>query len=209
MSKLVLIIGIILMVISFPILFLGIAGTENPTVERILQSSVCRPPEKIVQVIGPYEYDSFDNSYGQSITFYCEIEPGQRRDVTLPAVGIIGGAFVVPFVLGLMMVIAATSSMTRRAARNYSAGFTPVGPFGNTQPSTVIDLRGNSGEIPPHAQKILENVFGNAFNWATTATNPDSLSEKLTQLQDARDKGLISEEEYQRVRQAILDTMDD
>ena len=40
-------------------------------------------------------------------------------------------------------------------------------------------------------------------------TGPDDLSDRLQQLKDAYNKNLITKEEYDRVRQAILDSMDD
>ena len=37
----------------------------------------------------------------------------------------------------------------------------------------------------------------------------DTLADKLEQLQEARDRGLITPEEFTTIRQAILDAMDD
>ena len=81
--------------------------------------------------------------------------------------------------------------------------------LGNVQ-STTYDLRErsvvNQGQLSPEAKAVMDQVFsqvGAAFG------NKDSLVDKLRQLDDAKQQGLISQSEYERTRQAILDSMDD
>jgi hypothetical protein len=219
MSKLVLIVGILLIVVSVPILLVGIMDTENSPIGTLLKSTACNPPEKLVSESTYYSMPNGES--GQNFTYFCEIEPGQRRDVSDKAFIVIAGSFVIPFGLGMLFTMVGATGVARNKSRKLQES---MGDYFNTYPQaqgtglggqtfsgseTVIDLRGNKGDIPPQAQQILNSVLSN-FPTATVQTQGDtSLSERLKQLEEAYENDLITAEEYNTVRQAILDSLDD
>jgi hypothetical protein len=72
----------------------------------------------------------------------------------------------------------------------------------------TIDLRGGStANIPPEAMERLQEVFGKlgmAFS-SMSDINQDDLTDRMEELKEALDKGLITQEEYETVRQRLLD----
>ncbi|MBZ0281964.1 MAG: SHOCT domain-containing protein [Anaerolineae bacterium] len=85
-----------------------------------------------------------------------------------------------------------------------------------TRSGTVVTVNGkqvSTGDLPPETARIvnqllggMSSMMGDASQW-TTATDQNDLTDKLQQLQEARDKGLISTEEYDRLRRTILDSL--
>lgn len=86
-----------------------------------------------------------------------------------------------------------------------------------TRTGTVVTVNGkqvSAGDLPPETAQLVNqllggmtSMMGNTSQWTTDANQNDDLTDKLQQLQEARDKGLISAEEYDRLRKAILDSL--
>ena len=134
-------------------------------------------------------------------TVHAESRAGS---LTKKSVLVIGGGFTVLLLVGIAFFFMAG----RRFKQNV------VGQFQNfsiqTGQSNVLDMRDGSyqsGEIPPETMEKLQQVMGQ-FG-AILGAEKETLTERLQQLEEARDKGLISESEYRQVRQTILDSMDD
>ena len=213
MSKLTLIIGILLIIVSVPILLIGIMDTENSPTVDIIESIACNPPEKLV--VESQYWSQPNGESGQSFEYYCEIEPGLRRSVMETALLVIGGSFLIPFGLGMFLTLASSRQLARRRMDAYQTqmsdyfnAFQQEYPTASVE-STVINLRDKQGEIPPQAQQILNSVLGSFSSAMTQGQLGGSLSERLAQLEEAYEKNLISKLEYDKVRQAILDSMDD
>ena len=221
MSKLVLILGILLIIISVPILLMGISGTEGNPMTSLLESVTCKSPEKLV-VESTY-YSMPNGESGTNMTYFCEIEPGQSRSVTDIAVLVIGAGFVVPFGIGMLFTIGGASAVARNTSKNMQSNMVDYfNKYPQAQGSvaqsrnqydlggqeTVIDLQGNAN-IPPQAQQILNTVLGGFASAATQAQGGNSLSARLKQLEEAYKNDLITKEEYDKVRESILDSMDD
>jgi hypothetical protein len=235
MAMIRIIIGVGLMVIAFVILFLFIGGPENPLVANIMTALNCQPGERFVQVLGGYVYNS-DGSSGQEFNFYCQSEIG-RRDVTGQGVveGIVG--YLVPFLTGLGLTLTGSFAVTRRRSKtavSAKAGFTSpsstqTDPFGNPinitdfqadvtgQPlhmPSIITMNGkqtNFTDLPPETAQKIEQTLGKLGMMMTSGTftmHSGDLSDKLQQLQEARDKNLITQEEYDRIRTEILTHME-
>jgi hypothetical protein len=81
--------------------------------------------------------------------------------------------------------------------------------------ATVITMNGQQvtqADLPPETAQLVNQVLNNLggmMNSASTWTMPTGgdLTDKLRQLQDAKDKGLLSQDEYDRLRQEILDNL--
>lgn len=221
MGKLMIILGVVLMIASMGILFFFIAGTDNPATAEILESLHCKQGETIVQHLGAYSYSPTSGG-GRSVTYGCQIEPGQERDVTGPVVLTLIAGFTIPFLSGLFLLMFGIFRSVWKFTRGITQGVTQYAmKSGTTFPnpvmeSHVIDLRGNqnwdNADIPPQAKQVIDNLFGNMAQMGTTMAAGNStsvnLSDKLAQLDEARNKGLINDIEYQQARKAILDNFD-
>jgi len=225
MSKLLLVLGILLIVVSVPILLIGIMDTENSPIGTLLESTACNSPEKLV--VETTYYSMPNGESGQNYTYFCEIEPGQRRDVSGQAFIIIGGSFIIPFGLGMLFTFIGAWGVARKTSKNLQKnmdeyfikypqaqggggqGEYSLGGNSMTGSETVIDLRGHRGNIPPQAQEILNSVLGNVSSATIQGQGDNSLSSRLKQLAEAYENDLITKEEYDKVRQSILDSLDD
>jgi hypothetical protein len=183
-------------------------------------------------------------------TGYCISPEGERIQQTGDQQGrfilIAMAAFVVPFVVGLILSIVSFNMIA--AARVISVARTGNLPFGrgSTQsqggnasvtyvtatadkidPKTVdwikqttgidLDELQNSGQLQNGDTPVLFTSAwsGNAASNGGVAHRPGSsdtirpstLSERLKQIDDAREQGLISLDEYERLRKSILDDM--
>lgn len=186
MRGLAILVGILLMVVAFAALFLIILlptmSPENPLGLSILETLVCDPGHKAeVRVV--VTHDSDGTGYTPQLT--CIGREGERTDASAKHLIVGLGTFLVPFLIGLFMVIAGA----QRAARNAQ------------RPQT----QWKEGSVP-------ETGFGSGF--ATARANRDTnsnasatLKAKLKELEDARASGLITREEFEKLRQEILDKL--
>jgi hypothetical protein len=221
MSKLAIFLGIILMIGAFALLFVLVIPVEglqsNPTIIAAKNSLFCEPGERYVEDIGALISGSGTRAFGRELTIYCEDSEGQQRDVTTQAVTTIIGAFGLPFGLGLTLTlvggIVAFAGWTRRLAGGAMSNV-PVTVYSNTPGQgvkyTTTTIRMNDQEIPAEAAEVIKQVMAgfqaSAESFQADGSN-DTLVAKLRQLEEARDAGLISAIEYDRMRQQILDSM--
>lgn len=198
MSRLIMIVGVILVIAGVGGMLAGLTGIGtnfmstindaiNPTAEEL-----CNPGETLDQVTGPETY-SQGTGYGRQVSFFCVNDAGERREVTGDFVqGMLGQVFssipsmFIPALGGcvltvgiLFLVIGFILSARRR-------GVTRV-----TVPSYTFDF---PSDAPPAPRSRQQPQSGD-------------LSAKLRQLDEARQSGLLTEAEYQKKRQDILDSM--
>ncbi|MBZ0299064.1 MAG: gas vesicle protein GvpG [Anaerolineae bacterium] len=221
MSKLVLFLGILLMIGAIGILLFFVLLPEdmqsNQSVAAIHDALFCSPGEHYRQDIGGLVYGSDTQPLGRELTIYCENNEGQPRDVTGRSIAIMMGAFAVPFVLGLFMTIGSSIAMTARWSRRLmaSAGSPPVTVYTNVpgkgvqHRTTVTQL--SDAQVPAEAAEMIQQIMAGfqASAAQMQADEPNDLVSKLRQLEEARSANLISASEYDRLRQQILDRMDD
>lgn len=227
--------GIVLMVVAFIILFVSIDEPMHPLFAQVMAAINCKPGETFGSELGGYVSDS-DGSRGRSVSFYCENSDKQRRDLsdgTNVILAMMGG-FAVPFVVGLLLLISGSSGMKRRRMTRITnslyggmpytgfsstpqnvTGFTVDAQNPSVRSATVITMNGQqvgAADLPPETAQMINQLLGGLTatigdaNWMQ-AGNQGDLTEKLEQLKEALDKGLISAEEYDRLRKQILDTM--
>ena len=120
MSKFLIRVGLLLMVVAFILLIMGVLNTENSPLSSVIQAVACKPAEKLIIDTQSYSLPNGDN--GQTINFFCEIEPGQQRNVTDKAILVLGGSFVVPFLVGLFMTIVGFGRKQREYMSDFSSG---------------------------------------------------------------------------------------
>lgn len=228
------ILGILLTVAAFFLLFSFIDG--SPTVQNLITVLVCKPGEQFVEERGDTVGDAFGRNRGQELAYYCANQVGGQRDVTEGVIFVAIGSLVIPLLLGVVFIISGIVGMVRGARRRAVSsvvgnpasfgGFDAQRktPFVSTyefdfrqpgQSATVVTMNGKQispSELPNDTAQLVNEVLSNlggimdnAQTW--TPTTGGSLTEKLQQLQDAKDKGLISQDEYDRLRQEILDNM--
>jgi len=186
------IIGILLMLVGFAALF-GIIvipvlppTEDNVSINNYLQTLLCNPGEKFVR----QQYQTRDSDgTNYSMTPYCVNSERQRQDVTGKWVLYGGGGFTLFFLLGLMLTI----SGAKRAVQGQINTFIPQYTSGTVN-GFEVNLDGLTSE-KLQALKTQMQAF---------STGGD-LTTKLRQIQEAKDKGLISSDEYDRLRQRILD----
>lgn len=146
--------------------------------DDLLAPLLCQPDETIQRQ--QYSY-STDDGQTFSMNVYCLDGDGRRRDVTDRWALISAGAFALPFMLGLILLI---SGLSRRAQPAQAAALPAVDDLLSTPPMV--------GGQPVRVSSSSPTSGGL------------SLADRLKQLQDARDAGLLSAQEYERLRQDIL-----
>jgi hypothetical protein len=215
----VIFLGLVLIGLGVAAMIFLFQGPENATVANLMESMYCAPGEHIGQAFVSRSSSSLRLN-GQGVLFYCANDAGTRRDVTGSVAVLIGGAFAIPFVIGLLMVILGANVATRRRLRNQVASFgEPSTTFSyqvdpRFSKESVVFVNGKPGtaaDIPPQAAKVLEGLLGGFAGTAMQAAikGEGTLPDKLEQLKEALDKGLITQAEHDRLRQAILDHFDD
>jgi hypothetical protein len=194
-------------------------GEGNPALMSIIAAVVCNPGDTFVQ---DFHTESDLRGTARGGPVYCVAPDETRTEVTdsLMVRAVLG--MCIPFFAGLFLL---TSKPKRRPI---------ISPTGNAQvftmPTTTFTSQGFSSEgfqspqievkdgvlkvdgfeihmdgIKPEHLKVFQSqspiMMGGVQTSATT------LAAKLKELQEARDTGLISGDEYERLRKEILDKM--
>ena len=140
-----LLIAILGCVVTGVIYAIQLTGSFNNTMNVATNSDeeaakFCTENEKLVSINGPSQRISGSNSYGHSVSYYCENSEGKRRDITAEfeasLVGKVGDLFSSAFSVrweflcgsgvGLLMVGAGIAMLVMRRQR----GPTPTGGAG-------------------------------------------------------------------------------
>ena len=209
MGKLLLILGIVLMVVAVGLLVFMTTQIQSESFGDLMTRLYCTEKEHFTVWQGAYEYDSFRRSGGYPTAFYCETADGEQRDISGNVVIAMIASFVVPFLLGLFMMMAGIGLMVKRGVSGL------IKNVGNMQTvrgqSMTFDLRqGTTGydNLSPDMKQTVDSLR-QGFAGQANVNHGGSLSERLSQLEEAYRQGLISKDEYDKARAAILDKMDD
>ena len=223
MSRLVMYLGILLIVIGGAGIAFGALLAPafiSDTATRLSDpkaADFCNPGEQLVTETGPESY-SYSQGYSHSQTYYCVNQAGQRRDVTvqvaknfisdfLPTLG----SLLIPILsgglctLGFAFAVIGFVFSRRRRLQTVDSQLIFTNP---TTPRAVgSSLQFNFTD--PGAPSVIGNP-ASKFIFPDPSAPPathalDDLAAKLAQLEEAHNSGLITDEEYQRKRQEILD----
>lgn len=196
MGKWLLLLGIVLMAFAMVVLFVSLSNA--PQTIAISQALVCEPGETYSEALGRSVYSGTE-SMGREFFAYCQGD-GDRREVTPQAFLVKAGMFAVPFLAGLFLFMIGIFRMTWRVTRSaisHVAANAVVTRSGQPVSRVII----NDKEV----DQLLKGMFGQSVQ----PQNRGNLTERLRQLQEAYDARLISKDEYDHVRQQILDSLDD
>jgi hypothetical protein len=214
MGRLFIFLGIIL-IIAISIAFAAaMIGMESEQFASFFEPYVCNSEESFAVILGPRTRD-FDGDVSQSVNMVCQVNDANQRNVTGKVLLVVVGGFVGGLLLGIVLTIVGSFI----AVRNQTKRFTGMMQSFNVQPgqANVIDLRGKRGamsmnevygNIPPESAEMVQSVL-QSITRAMGSMTGDTLAERLSQLEEARQQGLISQSEYDRIREALLDKMDD
>jgi hypothetical protein len=155
---------------------------NSPEIDRFMQPLLCQPGETVRRE--QYSYQDFEGT-AYSMNVYCVNNDEVERDVSARWFIMGAVAFTVPFLIGLFMFIYGVN----RYSKNRVATLTTAS-------------LGNTGWAMPQSSMMSVNTTSSGVGKAT-------LTQRLKELQDARDAGLISSIEFDKARQQILDSMED
>lgn len=195
--------GIGLMVLAFGIMgffMLPLLFEGNESVMAIQAAVLCGPGETFTTDFYTMS-DLRGTARGGQV--YCVAEDGTRTEATGKSMLYAMIGFIVPFMLGLFLAMRGASKQSQGSLDDLLAA---SGQGGFTSGSVQVDRR--TYEIDPKSVdvKALLQQFGiDAGDGVQVQRGGGSLTEQLKDLQAAYDKQLITREEYDRLRQQILD----
>ena len=199
--------GFFLLFISCPLLIMAIMDPDDSPLGAAFVSIVCNPDEVIRSYSGPADSDG-----SRSVTFFCENASGDEREVTGYYVLLMIGVFAVPFVSGLTIVISTSNRMAKRKANEIVGQVwsqVDDGPEkriqfeSQGQPQSMKEVTDLLGHVMEGQKENLAKM-GVSHNKDYDGDDDDDLSDKLRELKETFDQGLINKDEYEALRQEIL-----
>lgn len=199
--------GIVLIFVAVGLMIAVFSVEDIPFVQDILVEQYCEPGESITHA----SRLSFSGTQNSTSVWFCDDNEGSQREIT-DKIGFTAVVlFLVPFLSGMFMIFfgawRAQSSFTKKVMSNLGVD--------NTDDMQIYSMKGASdiklanANISPEQRAQVNQVLQSVSSAFGTPASSSSLADRLKQLEDARNQGLISREEYDRTRQAILDGMDD
>jgi hypothetical protein len=176
------------------------------------EAQLCKPGEKLEEPKGASQYTP-GQGYASSVTLYCVNSEGQKREVTgefantlLGGVGDIfsnalsglASAVIYPILIVIGVILTIIGLLIARR-RSPAVNFGVVGTGSPSVYTTTYTSQNPGGSID------LNQVIQQARDMKAAASS--DLSTRLKQLDEAKNAGLISQTEYDRARQNILDTL--
>ena len=147
-------------------------------------ATLCRPDETLDEATGRSAYTP-GIGYGREVSYYCVNSKGERREVTGQFVGgmlgqVFGsfGVFTLPMIGGSVMTVGIVLIV--------------MGAIFSRRRGNAFASAGCTSSFPSTSAPLPNSI------------NTD-LSARLQQVEEARRAGLISYDEYKRLRQDILD----
>lgn len=217
-------IGLLLVLVVLPILP---GSNDNPAVLSLFASILCEPGERAeIEVV--VTRDSDGTGYTPYTT--CVGREGERTDASGKHLLIALLAFIVPFMIGLLMLIVNANALNQQARDSWDTGkevirvtrdgFSSAGASGSSFSASgfggsprieitdgVLKVDGVNvlDGLTADQRKLLQNMSPLVMHNMQSGDN--TLVSKLKEIQEARDASLISADEYDRLRQEILDKL--
>jgi hypothetical protein len=192
MGRILFFLGLFLMLVGFIGVVFGVITVPQQIISTVSQAthpdvkSLCKPGEQLATEEGPEEYDTIQHLYNRSTTFYCVNNEGVQRDVTQQ----FADGFVQRLIGSFGSVIIPAISCI-------------LGTFG-----FIFTMFGGMFYLRRRAvSSVLALETNPAVVYQTRSANDSPLSAKFAQLEEARNSGLINEQEYQQKRREILGSM--
>ena len=188
MGRFLFIIGLLLIFVSVGYMIFFISGNE------MVGGLICNGDETLEQ---QHRQTFSGNTGGSTTDFYCVDEEGESRDVTDTMIIVGAGGFIAIFLPSLLMTIIGGRMMMKRTTKQF------INKFVDGQ--NINDISQYQPQSQDDVQAILQQLSAKA---GKPAPAQGTLTDRLKQLEDARDDGLLSQAEYDRMRQTILDNID-
>jgi hypothetical protein len=225
-----LVLGILLMLVAFAALFvivlLPTIDPGNAFALDLLQNIACDPGQKAeVEVV--VTRDSDGTGYTPYLT--CIGREGERIDASGKHFGVGIISFTVPFLIGLFMTIAGAKSRSQPSPQTmWKEGSIPHEGFTTGVVSSSSSFSSGTSFNPSPKVEVKDGVLnvdgleirmdglkpehlhvfqGQSPLIMSGGSGASTLAAKLKEIQEARDAGLISSEEYDRLRAEILDKL--
>lgn len=196
--------GAFLIVIAVGLLFFNLSPllfSDNEPILNIMEPVLCAPGENLtMRVIVTHDYDGT----GYSGDYDC-VRPNETSyDVSAKAFIMAGAMFVVPFLIGLFMVITAFNRSMR--------GMIPAGvmeintgrPRSRGMAAEVINAAPPSQRYSFEMPAVPDAAASSQPAEPPAETAAPALTARLQQLRDAYDTGMITYSEYERTRAELL-----
>ncbi len=212
--KLMTILGTILMILAFVVMFGFIiipavvpSFSDAPIIHDMFQTLFCKPGETIADAHATYNPEP-----GKTVTtvsLSCVNNENQAREIDSAPIIVGTVGFLVPFLIGLFMVIVGTSR--NRKPQLFTPSF--IQPNGlNTQGFSLnsmgIDINmDENGEVTvktPDGRVLTGHQMKVGSMSSMLAGGASSLTDRLKDLKSALDSGLITQSEYDEKREEIL-----
>ncbi len=222
-GKLLTLIGVVMLGIGFYGIFRANQAIPNlnlgntmalATDAKAREAQLCKEGEKLEEPKGASVYTP-GQGYASSVTLYCVNSDGEKREVTgefaNSLLGSVDGIFsgvmssmmgsLIYFgLVGVGLVVTIIGLLIgRRRSSPIPVSFGVPGGSGTVYTSSTFNAQNPGGGFD------LNQVIQQARDMKTAASG--DLTTRLKQLEDARNAGLISQTEYDRTRQQILDTL--
>lgn len=186
--------GVILMIISFPLMFFFILGTElaPDTFNGLIETLLCRGDET-------YNLET-SSGYRPGLTYIdmtCISPGGSARDVTLWYFAVTGTSFIIPFMLGLMLLMRGLKPVMSATIRTGSA-------------PGAIRINNQTLDLDALMEQARSQPGGHTQTFISTSApgsgggSGNTLADRLRQLQEAYDAGLLTQAEYENQRRQIM-----
>jgi hypothetical protein len=183
--------GGLLMLLSFVLLGFNLSPlllSDNQPILKLMEPLLCAPGETLtMDVVVTQDFDGT----GYSGDYDCMRRNESSYDVSDKAFVYAAISFVVPFLLGLTLFLVAWNRATR--------GIIPSGGWEIQTGGTTVQISGASMQSVPLPPSQIYN-----FDAIPGTPAPSELTNRLQQLRDAYNAGMISHDEYQRTRAEVL-----
>jgi hypothetical protein len=215
MGRILLVLGILLLVggtiVSIAGSFLGFgnmfSGGLGDTLEAATNgeetaAQFCEEDEELVTERGATSYTP-GTGYGTNVTYYCEDNAGNRRNVTGDFVEALVGDLP-QNILGSMLPMFGSAALGMGAIM-LGVLFLIIGAImmSRKRMASMRTFTVNPGAGGVVFGGLNSSIQGMPVN--RPAAGGGNLAEKLKQLEALRDQGLISAEEFAKMRQQLLD----
>jgi hypothetical protein len=198
MGRKFILLGMFLAFIDIPLFVFAIAGLESEWFAAIVEPLVCNSEEDLRIVTG----------FKGSVSASCEVGEKSRTVTGTIMMGLVG-LFIGSFVLSMIFTFMGRRQLGKQQTHDYDNMLNSFTLRSDELAVVVMDdEKPKRGVIPPESTTIIQTML-NAFGMDMEHYQAQTLTERLQQLEDARSQGLITQEEYDRVRTAIIDKLDD
>ena len=188
--------GIILFILSIFFVVIGaifIIGSEDAI--DILDPYICGDNEDLIRTSTPTGRPN-----EQSIGFYCQKEDGGELVNADGKMMLAFGALFIPMLFSILLMIIGSARGSNDDTQAEALQRKFAERFGNTTATTYsISTSTNTHDIDAVIATVLDSVKG------VNSTQQLTLKEKLEQLKEAYDAGIISYEEFELRKDRVLD----